>query len=83
MGRPLRLLNVALALVAVLIGGALAKTWVSPVTPVSVESPMAKLSQDPPAVEFSRPDRPPLTEFDPVLEKNPFKPPPPPPPARP
>ncbi len=83
MGRPLRLLNVALALVAVLIGGALAKTWVSPITPISVDRSVAKPSQEPTAVEFSRPGRPPLTEFDPVLEKNPFKQPPPPPPARP
>ncbi len=83
MGRPLRLLNIALALVAALMGGALAKTWVSPVTPVTVDRPVAKSSQEPTAVEFSRPGRPPLTEFDPVLEKNPFKPPPPPPPARP
>jgi hypothetical protein len=82
MGRPLRLLNIALALVAVLIGGALAKTWVSPIAPVSVDRPVAKPSQEPAAVEFSRPGRPPLAQFDPVLEKNPFKQPPPPPPAR-
>ncbi len=83
MGRPLRLLNVALGFVAVLIGGALAKTWVSPITPISVDRSVARPSQEPTAVEFSRPGRPPLTQFDPVLEKNPFKPPPPPPPARP
>ncbi len=83
MGRPLRLLNIALVLAAALIGSALAKTWVSPVTPVSVDRPVAKPSQDMTAAEVSRPGRPPLTQFDPVLEKNPFKPPPPPPPARP
>jgi hypothetical protein len=82
MSRPLRLLNIALALVAVLVGGALAKTWVSPVTPVSVDRSVAKPSQEAVAVEFGRPSRPPLTQFDPVLEKNPFKQPPPPPPAR-
>ncbi len=82
MRRPIRLLNIGLALVAVLVGGALAKTWVPPITPVSVDRPVAKPSQEPAAVEFSRPSRPPLTRFDPVLEQNPFKQPPPPPPPR-
>ncbi len=82
MGRPLRLLNIALALVAVLIGGALAKTWVSPIAPVSVDRPVAKPSQEPAAIEFSRPSRPPLTRFDSVLEQNTFKQPPPPPPPQ-
>ena len=72
MGRPLRLLNLALGLVAVLIVGALAKAWVSPAAFIS--SPVgAKPSQEPTDVAFSRPARPPLAQFDVLLEKTPFK----------
>ncbi len=92
MGRPLRLLNLALGLVAVLIAGAVAKAWVSPA--LFIPSPsVAKPSQEPTEVAFSRPARPPLAQFDVLLEKSPFKeappqpvmslrpnPPPPPPP---
>ncbi len=92
MGRPLRLLNLALGLVAVLIAGTLAKAWVSP-APLTTSPSVAKPSQEPTEVAFSRPTRPPLAQFDVLLEKNPFKqappqpvmssrtnPPPPPPP---
>ena len=72
MGRPLRLLNLALGLVAVLIVGTLAKAWVSP-APLIPSPSVAKPSQEPTQVAFSRPARPPLAQFDVLLEKNPFK----------
>jgi type II secretory pathway component PulC len=72
MGRPLRLLNVALGLVAVLIAGTLAKAWVSPASFIPSPS-VAKPTQEPTEVAFSRPARPPLAQFDVLLEKNPFK----------
>ncbi len=72
MGRPRRLVNLALGLVAVLIAGAVAKAWVSP--PPFISSPsVAKPSQEPTEVAFSRPARPPLAQFDVLLEKNPLK----------
>ena len=80
MGRPLRLLNLALGLIAVLIAGTLAKAWVSP-APFIPNPSVTKPSQEPTEVAFSRPTRPPLAQFDVLLEKNPFKQPPPPPPA--
>jgi hypothetical protein len=80
MGRPLRLLNLALGVVAVLIAAALAKAWVAPATFVS--NPAAqRSSQELAAISFDRPARPPLAQFEVLLEKNPFKQPPPPPPA--
>ena len=92
MGRPLRPLNLALGLIAVLIAGTLAKAWISP-APSTPSPSAAKPSQEPTEVAFSRPARPPLAQFDVLLEKNPFKqappqpvmsprtnPPPPPPP---
>ena len=76
MGRRLRLLNLTLGLVAVLIAAALAKTWVTPAS--SVSSPSApKPSQDPLTLAFIPTARPPLAQFDVLLEKNPFKQPPP------
>jgi len=82
MGKPLRLLNLALGLVVLLIAGALAKTWVAP-TP-SISGPSAsKALQESVAVAFSRAARPPLEQFDSLLEKNPFKQPPPAPAGRP
>jgi len=82
MGKSLRLLNLALGLVALLIAGALAKTWVAP-TP-SISGPSAsKALQESVAVAFSRAARPPLEQFDSLLEKNPFKQPPPAPAGRP
>ena len=80
MGRPLRLLNLVLGLVAVLIAGTLAKAWISP-APSTPSPSVAKPSQELTEVAFSRPARPPLAQFDVLLEKNPFKQPPPPPPA--
>jgi hypothetical protein len=77
MGKPLRLLNLALGLVAVLIAAALAKAWVAPATFVS--NPAAqRSSQELAAISFDRPARPPLAQFEVLLEKNPFKQPPPP-----
>ena len=82
MGRPLRLLNLTLGLVAVLIAGAMAKTWVAPAMSISRPS-VAKPSQELAAVAFSRPARPPLARYDLLVEKNAFKQPPPAPPGRP
>ena len=82
MGRPLRLLNLTLGLVAVLIAGAMAKTWVAPATSISRLS-VAKPSQELAAVAYSRPSRPPLARYDLLVEKNPFKQPPPMPVGRP
>ena len=82
MGRPLRPLNLTLGLVAVLIAGAMAKTWVAPATSIPSSS-AAKPSQELAAVAFSRPARPPLARYDLLVEKNPFKQPPPAPPGRP
>ena len=79
-GRPLRLLNLALGLVAVLIAAALAKAWVAPARFVS--NPAAqRSSQELAAISFDRPARQPLAQFEVLLEKNPFKQPPPAPPA--
>lgn len=78
MGKPLRLLNLALGLVAVLIAAALAKAWIAPAPFVS--NPAApRSSQEVAAIPFDRPARPPLAQFEVLLEKNPFKQPPPPP----
>jgi hypothetical protein len=81
-GKPLRLLNLTLGLVAALIAGAMAKTWVAPATSISRPS-VAKPSQELAAVTFSRPARPPLARYDLLVERNPFKQPPPAPPGRP
>ncbi len=76
MGKRLRLLNLTLGLVAVLIAAALAKTSVMP-APLPSSSAAPRSSQDPPAVAFIPTARPPLAQFDVLLEKNPFKQPPP------
>lgn len=74
--RPLRLFNLLLGLVAALIGVALVKTWISPVAPIPV--PAAKKSlQEAEALAYNPTARPPLTQFEVLLEKNPFKQPPP------
>lgn len=76
MSGRLRLLNIALGLVAVLIGGALAKSWVSPAAPTpSVTVP--KPSPETGTLAWSATLRPPLAQFDVLIEKNPFKQPPP------
>lgn len=75
-GKPLRLLNIALGLVVVLIGGAMAKSWVSSVAPplsVTVPKPLPETG----TLAWSASARPPLAQFDVLLEKNPFKQPPP------
>jgi len=74
--RPLRLLNLILGLVAALIAVAVAKAWVSPVAPVS-NSAVTKPLQEAEALAYNPTARPPLTQFDGLLEKNPFKQPPP------
>jgi len=81
MGRPLRLLNLTLGVVAVLIATALAKTWVSPAVS-NTDRPVPKLSQEATALAFVPPARPPQAQFDVIVEKNPFKQPPPMPPQR-
>lgn len=82
MGKPLRLLNLTLGLVALLIAGALAKTWVAPAATTPTPT-VAKPSHEPITVAYNRPARPPLAQFDVLLEKNPFKQPPPVPARRP
>jgi hypothetical protein len=80
MGRPLRLLNLTLGVVAVLIAAGLAKTWVAPSVPglSSVSTPRSSPEAAP--LAFASTPRPPLAQFEVLLEKNPFKQPPPPPP---
>jgi len=74
--RPLRLLNLILGLGAALIAVAVAKAWVSPVAPVP-NSAVTKPLQEAEALAYNPIARPPLTQFDGLLEKNPFKQPPP------
>ena len=81
MGGPLRLLNLTLGVVAVLMATALAKTWVSPAASIP-DRPGPKLSQEATPLAFVQTPRPPLAQFDVLLEKNPFKQPPPLPPQR-
>ena len=76
MRRPLRFLNLILGLVAVLIAAAVVKAWVSPVASVP-GSAVTKPLQEAEALAYSQTARPPLTQFDGLLEKNPFKQPPP------
>lgn len=80
MGKPIRLLNVALGAVALLIAGGLVKSWLVP-EPAASSPRAVKSSQEVAAAAFSRSARPPLSHFDVLLEKNPFKQPPPPRPA--
>lgn len=76
MRNPLRLVNLLLGLIAALITAALAKTWVAPDAPV--QSPVVKRSlQEVEAVAYNSTARPPLAQFDILLERNPFKQPPP------
>jgi hypothetical protein len=81
MGRPLRLLNLTLGVVAVLIATALAKTWISPAVSIT-DRPVPKLSQEATSLAFVPIARPPLAQFDVIVEKNSFKQPPPMPPQR-
>ena len=81
MGRPLRLLNLTLGVVAVLIATALAKTWISPASSIT-DRPVPKLSQEATSLAFVPLARPPQAQFDVIVEKNPFKQPPPMPPQR-
>ena len=76
MRKPLWLWNLVLSLVAVLIAAAVVKTWVSPVAPIP-SSPTAMTSQDVEALAYNPTTRPPVNQFDVLLDKNPFKQPPP------
>lgn len=76
MRRPLRLLNLILGLVATLIAVAVVKVWVYPVIAVP-SSAVTKPLQEGEALAYNPIARPPLTQFDGLLEKNPFKQPPP------
>jgi len=69
-------LNLLLGLVAALIAAAVAKTWVSPAALVP-SSTTAMTSQDTEVLTYNPIARPPLAQFDVLLEKNPFKQPPP------
>jgi hypothetical protein len=69
-------LNLILGLVAALIAAAVAKTWVSPAALVP-SSTTAMTSQDTEVLTYNPIARPPLAQFDVLLEKNPFKQPPP------
>lgn len=74
--KPIRLLNLLLGLAAVLIAAALVKTWVAPAA--SVPSPAAtKPLPEAEALTYNPTARPPLAQFDILLERNPFKQPPP------
>lgn len=75
--RPLRLLNLLLGLVAALIAIVLVKTWVSPVAPPASGPAVTKASPEAEALAFNPTARPPLAQFDVLIEKNPFKQPPP------
>ena len=76
MGRPLRLLNLTLGVVAVLVATALAKTWISPAASIPDRS-VPKLLQEATSLASVPLARPPLAQFDVIVEKNPFKQPPP------
>lgn len=75
-GRPMRLLNIVLGLIAALIGGALVKSWVAPSATIPVPA-AAKLPSESATLAFNPTARPSLAQFDVLLEKNPFKRPPP------
>lgn len=74
--RPLRLFNLLLSVVAALIVAVLARTWVAPVAPIPSPSGTKPL-QEAEALAYNPTARPPLAQFDVLLEKNPFKQPPP------
>lgn len=76
MHKPFRPLNLLLGVVAAVMAAAVAKTWVTPVIPVSSEA-VKRSSQEVEAVAYNPTARPPLVQFDVLLEKNPFKQPPP------
>lgn len=74
--KPIRLLNLLLGLIAVLATAALVKTWVAPAIPVP--SPAAtKPLPEAEVLTYAPIARPPVAQFDGLLEKNPFKQPPP------
>lgn len=74
--KPIRLLNLLLGLIAVLVTAALVKTWVAPAIPVPGPAATKPLPEAE-ALTYTPTARPPLAQFDVLLEKNPFKQPPP------
>jgi|GEM_PF-6830418 len=76
MSRPLRLLNVALGLVALLLLALLVKTWVVPVQSTGAPASQKPL-QEPIALASPAPSRLPLAHFDLLLERTMFRQPPP------
>jgi len=75
--KPLRLVNLILGVIAALVAGALAKTWVSPPASPSTWAAVSNASQEAAVVAVTSTPRPPLAQFDVLIEKNPFKQPPP------
>lgn len=74
--RSLRLVNLLLGLVAALIASALAKTWVVSDAPVSSPA-ITKPAPEVEALAYKQTTRPPLAQYDLLVEKSPFKQPPP------
>lgn len=74
--RSFRLVNLFLGLVAALIAFALAKTWVVPDAPISSPA-IAKPTPEVEALAYTQMTRPPLAQYDLLVEKSPFKQPPP------
>lgn len=76
MRKPLRLVNLLLGIIAVVMTAALARTWVAPEAPTSGQA-VKRSSPEVETVAYNPTARPPLAQFDILLEKNPFKQPPP------
>lgn len=76
MRKPLRLVNLLLGVIAMVMTVALAKTWVAPEAPTSGRT-VKRSSPEVETVAYHPTARPPLAQFDILLEKNPFKQPPP------
>lgn len=74
--RSFRLVNLLLGLVAALIASALAKTWVAPDAPVSSPA-ITRPAPEAEALAYNQTARPPLAQYDLLVEKSPFKQPPP------
>lgn len=77
MRRSLRLLHVLLGLVALLMAIVLIRTWVAPIASTTLSPTVTKPSHEAEALAYNPPTRPPVNQFDVLLDKNPFKQPPP------
>lgn len=77
MRRPLRLLNLLLGLVALLMAIVLIRTWVAPIASTTLSPTVTKPAHEAEALAYNPPSRPPVNQFDVLLDKNPFKQPPP------